>query len=135
MKLNHVLCWIRRDLRLSDHRAFLEACNATQTVTLVFVFDTTILSKLKDKDDRRVTFIYHSLKEMDHKLRKKGSALVILHGNPCKEIPSLARKLSVGAVFCNSDYEPHAKKRDENVTKTLKSMGIRFYKFKDQRLR
>ncbi len=132
MKFQHALCWIRRDLRLSDHRALMEACRASDRVTLVFFYDTTILNKLNDQDDRRVTFIHSSVQEMDQNLRKKGSALVTLYGDPRKEIPSLATKLSVEAVFCNHDYEPSAKERDETVAKTLQSMGIQFFTYKDQ---
>ena len=132
MKLNHVLCWIRRDLRLSDHRALMEACRAADKVTLVFVYDTTILDKLKDRDDRRVTFIHNSVQEVDQNLRKMGSALVILYGDPRKEIPSLVKKLSIEAVFCNKDYEPSAKERDETVARNLHSKGSRFFTYTDQ---
>lgn len=132
MKPKHVLCWIRRDLRLSDHRALMEACKVAERVTLVFVYDITILNKLRDRDDRRVTFIHNSVQEVDQSLRKKGSALVTLYGDPRKEIPSLANALSVEAVFCNHDYEPSAKERDEVVAKNLQSMGVGFHTFKDQ---
>ena len=104
MKPKHSLCWIRRDLRLADHRALYEACCISQSVVVVFVYDTTILNKLKNKNDRRVTFIHNSVNLVDQKLREKGSALVTLYGDPREEIPLLAKKLSVEAVFCNRDY-------------------------------
>ncbi len=132
MKFHHVLCWIRRDLRLSDHQGLTEACRAADRATLVFVYDTTILGKLSDQNDRRVTFIHDSVQKVDQSLRKKGSALVILYGDPRKEIPSLANSLSVESVFCNHDYEPSAKERDETVFQNLQAMGISFRTFKDQ---
>ncbi|MEK9630200.1 MAG: deoxyribodipyrimidine photo-lyase, partial [Nitrospinota bacterium] len=128
----HALCWLRRDLRLKDHRALMEACKSSERVTLVFVFDTTILRKLKDKNDRRVTFIFNSVQEIDQKLRERGSALVILFGDPREKIPSLAKKISAEAIFCNHDYEPLAKKRDEAIAQTLKSMKIEYHHYKDQ---
>ena len=76
MKFNHAICWIRRDLRLSDHRALYEACQASYQVSLVFVYDTNILDKLQDKDDKRVVFFHKSLIELDEALREKGSALI-----------------------------------------------------------
>ncbi len=132
MKFQHALCWIRRDLRLSDHHALMEACRIADRVTLVFIYDTTILEKLRDRDDRRVTFIHNSVQEVDQSLREKGSALITLYGDPRKEIPSLAKKLSAEAVFCNQDYEPSAKERDKTVAKQLQSEGIRFFTYKDQ---
>ena len=99
---------------------------------MVFVFDTTILYKVKDKKDRRVTFIHRSLQELDQKLRRKGSALVVLYGNPIKEIPEFADRIKAQAVFINRDYEPSGKKRDKTVQTACRSRGINLYDIKDQ---
>ena len=124
------LCWIRRDLRLHDHHALSAALNEGQT-TLVFVFDTHILNKLNDRSDRRITFIYQSLLELERNLAKTGSSLIITYGDPEEEIPKLAEKLGVSAVYCNRDYEPYAKNRDGLVAKALKKKNIDFLQFKD----
>ncbi|MGV7224928.1 MAG: deoxyribodipyrimidine photo-lyase, partial [Nitrospinales bacterium] len=132
MKYKKSICWLRRDLRLKDHVALSEATCLSQEVVLVFVFDTTILYKVKDKKDRRVTFIHRSLQELDQKLRKKGSALVVLYGNPIKEIPEFADRIKAQAVFINRDYEPSGKKRDKTVQTACRSRGINLYDIKDQ---
>lgn len=124
------LCWLRRDLRLHDNAALSKALLDGET-TLVFVFDSLILDKLSDKHDRRVTFIYQSLQEMEKELQKKNSSLIILYGDPVEEIPRLAQKLKVENVFCNRDYEPYAKERDLKVEKKLLIHGIHFSQFKD----
>ncbi len=132
MNFERALCWIRRDLRLSDHRALFEACQMAKGVALVFVFDTTILEKLKDRDDRRVNFIYQSIKELDQNLKDLGSGLITLYGDPRIEIPRLARQMEMDVVVCNRDYEPISKERDETVEATLRTMDIPFKTFKDQ---
>jgi deoxyribodipyrimidine photo-lyase len=124
------LCWIRRDLRLHDHAALSAALNQGET-TVVFVFDPHILNKLKDKQDRRVTFIYQSLQEIETELQKRGSSLIIRYGKPEEEIPQLALELKVKDVYCNRDYEPYAKERDGKVAKKLAAQGIEFHQFKD----
>ena len=124
------LCWLRRDLRLHDPAALAAALAHGPTV-LVFVFDTNILDKLEDKDDRRITFIMECLQDLEQKLQAKGSTLLIRYGRPEDEIPRLAVDLKVSAVFCNRDYEPYAKNRDSQVEKALKSRGIAFHQFKD----
>jgi deoxyribodipyrimidine photo-lyase len=128
--MEHSLCWLRRDLRLHDHHA-LSASLKNGKTTLVFVFDTHILNNLKDPSDRRITYIVESLEEIERDLRKKNSSLIILYGKPEIEIPKLAVKLKVSGVFCNRDYEPYAKKRDEEVAKVLKKSGISFHQYKD----
>lgn len=106
------------------------ALNEGET-TLIFVFDPLILDKLKDKEDKRVTFIYDSLIEMEETLQKKGSSLIIRYGDPVQEIPKLAQELGVKNVYCNRDYEPYAKERDKKVTQKLEALGISFHHFKD----
>ncbi len=108
------LCWVRRDLRLRDHAALALATSRAEQVAVVFVFDRNILDAL-DRDDRRVGFIHRSLEEMDAKLRRVGSQLVVLHGDPRQEIPRLVRELQAEAVFAARDVEPYAKARDRAV--------------------
>jgi len=124
------LCWIRRDLRLHDHAALSSSLEDGET-TLVFVFDPHILDKLKNKEDRRVTFIYQSLQEMEAELQKRGSSVIVKYGNPEEEIPKLAAELKVKNVYTNRDYEPYAKDRDTKVSKKLHSLNIGFKQFKD----
>ena len=126
------LCWLRRDLRLGDNTALSFATQKSKKVFIVFVFDICILQKLKDKDDRRITFIVHSLKELSSKLRANKSDILIRIGNPIEEIPKLAGELKINAVFSNRDYEPYAKKRDSKVSKRLLANGIDFKSYKDQ---
>ena len=132
MKYQRSLCWMRRDLRLKDHAALAEATRRSEQVFVVFIFDTLILSKLQDQDDKRITFIAHSLREMDQELRRKGSGLIVRHGNPTVEIPKLAKQLKVETVFANRDYEPYAKKRDEYICRQLEKERTDFFLFKDQ---
>ena len=112
MKFQRSIFWLRRDLRLGDNVALSAATSLSTEVVLVFVFDTNILDRLKDKNDRRIIIIHNSLLDLDQKLRKKGSALVVLHGDPKKEISRFAKRIKANAVFVNRDYEPYAKKRD-----------------------
>jgi deoxyribodipyrimidine photo-lyase len=131
-KYPRTICWLRRDLRLRDHRALFEACRQSAQVIIAFVFDENILKKLNSKSDARVTYIHQSLLALDAKLRARGSALIWLAGDPASEIPKLAVKANCQAVFCNEDYESYAKTRDGKVAGTLRRHGIDFHRFKDQ---
>ena len=104
---------------------------ASGETTLVFVFDRHILGKLHHKSDKRLTFIYQSLQEMEGEIQKKGSSIIIRFGDPSEEIPKLAQELKVKKVFTNRDYEPYAKERDLEVGKKLAASGIDFEQFKD----
>lgn len=126
------ICWFRRDLRLHDHAALFHALKQSAAVHCVFVFDTDILDKLADKRDRRVEFIWHSLRELQENLQRYGSTLRVLHGKARETIPQLALELGAQAVFCNRDYEPDAVSRDAAVEAALAKSGIAFHHYKDQ---
>ncbi len=126
------LHWFRRDLRLADNKALSAALAESAQVYCVFVFDTEILDGLESRSDRRVEFILHSLRELDAELEARGGHLIVLHGRARDEIPRLARRLDVGGVYANRDYEPAAIARDADVERALNQQGIVFYRCKDQ---
>ena len=101
-------------------------------VAVVFVFDTTILSTLQDRNDRRVTFIHRSLLELQQQLRKHGSGLIVVHGDPKELIVKLAQDVGADAVFAGRDYDPRAIERDEFVANELQRNGRELRLVKDQ---
>ncbi|PKO93925.1 MAG: deoxyribodipyrimidine photolyase [Betaproteobacteria bacterium HGW-Betaproteobacteria-1] len=126
------LVWFRRDLRDYDHAALYQALKSSQEVYCAFIFDTGILDRLADKADRRVEFIWESVRELKQALQKQGADLIVRHGAASIEIPRLAKELDVAAVYANHDYEPAAIRRDASVAHTLSQAGIAFHSFKDQ---
>lgn len=130
-KSTSALLWLRRDLRLADHAALHRALQAHARVHCAFVFDVAILDGLP-ADDRRVTFIWHSLREIDDALREIGAGLIVVRGEAQEEIPRLAQRLGVAAVYANRDYEPQAVARDAAVAAALNADGIDFHGCKDQ---
>jgi deoxyribodipyrimidine photo-lyase len=129
---SHALVWFRRDLRDYDHAALYHALKAHTQVYCAFVFDTDILTALPDRADRRVEFIWESVRELQQALRSQGSELIVLHARAREAIPAMARKLNVGAVYSNRDYEPAAVARDADVAARLAVHDIAFHQYKDQ---
>ena len=125
------LVWFRRDLRAFDHAALSRALQAYARVYCGFIFDTEILNALEDKADRRVEFMWHSVKELDTTLRQMGGSLIVRHGRASEEVLCLARDLGVRAVFTNRDYEPQAIRRDAAVADALTQIDIEFHLHKD----
>ena len=113
------LVWFRRDLRAHDHAALSLALARSRAVYCAFVFDTEILDQLGDRCDRRVEFISACIAELSETLRGLGGALCVLHGRARDEIPALAERLAVQAVYTNRDYEPVALDRDRAVQRTF----------------
>ena len=118
------LVWFRRDLRVHDHAALARALAAARRVYCVFVFDREILDGLA-RQDRRVEFIWHSVRELDEALRARGGGLLVVHGQARVEIPALAARLKAATVFANEDYEPLALARDHAVGEALSARPYR----------
>jgi deoxyribodipyrimidine photo-lyase len=126
------LVWFRRDLRDSDHAALAAALAAHRAVHCAFVFDTEILDALRERADRRVTFLWESVRELKAALEARGGGLHVLHGRAREEVPRLAQALGVEAVCANRDYEPQAIARDAEVAARLAKAGIHWRTRKDQ---
>jgi len=127
-----VLFWFRRDLRLDDNAGLFQALSSGYPVVPVFIFDTQILSQLEDKDDKRVSFIYSALQQIQSELQSAGSTLDVRYGAPLPILHQLVNEYDVHAVYTNHDYEPYAKDRDDAVQKFLQTKDVLFYSFKDQ---
>lgn len=127
-----VLFWFRRDLRLHDNAGLFKALSSGLPVVPLFIFDSEILSALEDKRDKRVSFIYDALVQIQKKLAPLNSGLDVRYGTPLSVFATLLNTYRVQAVYANGDYEPYANKRDEAVRKLLAANGIAFYTEKDQ---
>jgi deoxyribodipyrimidine photo-lyase len=123
--------WFRRDLRVDDNAALYHALKSCQRVHCVFVFDTAILGGLPRKD-RRLTFIWESIRELGALLAKLGGSLLVRHGEAKEIIPAIAQELKVDAVYANHDYEPEAIARDAAVCAALAQAQRSLLTFKDQ---
>jgi deoxyribodipyrimidine photo-lyase len=132
MTQEKAIFWFRRDLRLFDNAGLHAALLSGYPVLPLFIFDTEILSKLENRVDRRVEYIYQALQQLNLQLKKFGSRLIIRHGKPVEVIKELTGQVKVVAVFTNRDYEPYARRRDADVEKMLNANGIGFQSFKDQ---
>jgi len=124
--------WFRRDLRLDDNTGLHSCLHAGLPVLPLFIFDKHILDRLEDKDDRRVTFIYNALQDMNEQLQLHGSSLKVLHGLPADAFESLSEQYTINAIYTNRDYEPYAVKRDGHIASWCAASGIQFFTFKDQ---
>jgi len=125
------IVWLRRDLRLEDNSALSQACKESKQVLVIFIFDTNILRELKSESDQRITFIYDSIIELNLQLKKLGSQLIVLNGDPVVEVPKIVKILKANSLYFNEDYEPYAKNRDKKIKETLEKNNINCVKLKD----
>lgn len=126
------LFWFRRDLRLNDNVGLYNALKDNEHVQAIFIFDPSILDRLEDEDDVRVTFIHREVTRINEEIQKFGSSLEVYYDSPINVFSSLAQAGEISSVYTNHDYEPYAQDRDLLISEELEKHTIAFRTFKDQ---
>lgn len=129
---NIILFWFRRDLRFHDNHGLYEALEKSTAVLPIFIFDDTILGKLSNKKDKRVSFIHQKITQLQEHFNTLGSSMYILKDDPLNAIKTICEKYKVTEVITNHDYEPKAIHRDLAISNWLQSQNILFTSYKDQ---
>jgi len=112
------LCWLRRDLRLTDNQALAAALAHADRVIPVFVLDPTLLDS-PYVGPKRVAFLLGGLRRLDEDLRARGSRLIVRHGDPRDELTALLAEGGAEAIFTEEDLTPYARQRDGGVAERL----------------
>ncbi|MFK4086864.1 cryptochrome/photolyase family protein [Kribbella sp. NPDC020789] len=106
--------WFRRDLRLSDNPALLDAVSAGGDVLGLFVLDPLLW---KRSGDRRRDRLASSLRALS---RQMGGRLVVRSGDPVTVVPQVADEVDAVSVHVSADYAPYGSGRDQEVEASLK---------------
>ncbi len=112
-----VILWFRRDLRLHDNPALVEAAKAGEVLPL-FVLDDALLLP---SGAPRLAFLYDCLRHLDTSV---GGHLVIRHGRPDIEVPRVAASVGATAVYAAADFGPYGRARDEAVEAALGAVAL-----------
>ena len=107
------LLWFRRDLRLADLPALLEAGTDDADVLACYVLDPRLVAS---SGPRRLQFVYDSLRELRDALDGK---LLVTHGRPDTRIPAMAKAIEATSVHVSAEFTPFGKARDEAVAAAL----------------
>lgn len=132
MKNKVSIFWFRRDLRLEDNVGLCQALSSEYPVLPIFIFDTDILKRFEDKNDRRVDYIHQVLSQINLELKSSDARLNTFYGNPLDIFKILLEKFDIQSIFCNRDYEPQAIKRDTEMYHFFSEQNIPFRAYKDQ---
>jgi deoxyribodipyrimidine photo-lyase len=108
--------WFRRDLRLSDNPALLDAAARDGDVLPLFVVDPALWGP---SGPSRRRYLGESLRDLDSRV-----GLVIRTGDPVTEVVSAAREVEADRVHVAADFGPYGRARDEKVDAALAEHGI-----------
>jgi deoxyribodipyrimidine photo-lyase len=111
--------WFRRDLRLSDNPALLDAAGgdgADGEVLPLFVVDPALW---RPSGPSRRHYLAASLRDLDSRI-----GLTIRTGDPVNEVVRAAREVGADRVHVARDFGPYGRVRDEKVDAALADHDI-----------
>jgi deoxyribodipyrimidine photo-lyase len=110
--------WIRRDLRLNDNQALTAAAASGGPVAPVFILDPNLLGS-EYVGEKRVAFLFSSLRALTRDLERHGNRLILRRGNPLEVLPQLFSELEADEIHAEEDYSPYARRRDSELSNLL----------------
>jgi deoxyribodipyrimidine photo-lyase len=115
--------WFRRDLRLSDNPALLEAVSAGGgDVLALFVLDPALWGP---SGRVRRGYLGASLQALDAGL---GGALHLRHGDPVQQVVAAATAVGGTSVYVSADTNPYGRRRDATVEAALAVAGVTLHR-------
>ena len=124
MNKPRILFWHRKDLRINDNKALLNAISLSNAITSTYIFDTNYPHDFNAL--ARAWFLGNSLHELANNWRTMGSRLIVKEGDPVLIIPQLAKIIDAKCVVCNKSIEPYEMNRDLKIKNYLKKLNIEF---------
>ena len=103
------IIWFRRDLRIGDHPALLEAIKSSDEVVPLFILDKT---QIAEAGEMLLAYMGQSLRALDESL---GNTLHIIEGDQVEVLKELIAKYDVKEVHISDEYERYGAARDARV--------------------
>ena len=109
MTLVRNIIWFRRDLRIGDHPALLEAIKNSDEIVPLFILDK---KQIDEAGAKLLAYMGQSLRALDESL---GNKLHIIEGDQVEVLKDLIARYNVKEVHISDEYERYGAARDARV--------------------
>jgi len=123
------IVWFRRDLRLADNPALVEAAASGQPVIPLFIDETDTPDSEADGGAAR-WWRHHALASLGRDLAGLGTPLLLRRGEPLAVLEALIAATGASRVLWNRRYTPHGIAQDSAIKAALTRRGIEVHSFK-----
>ena len=115
--------WFRKDLRLHDNPSLLESLTNCRTFRAVYILDP-VSAKAAKVSANRWNFLLDCLSDLDRSLRKCGSRLHVIRGQPTYVLPKLFQEWNISRLTLEGETEPFGQRRDVAVSVLGEEHGV-----------
>jgi deoxyribodipyrimidine photo-lyase len=117
------IVWFKTDLRLHDNETLLKAIEENDVVIPVFCLNPHLLNVSSGNSEIiggfRLKFLFESILDLDNNLRKLGSGLILIIGDPVEEIPKIAFQYGARKVYAKREVAVFEKQLDVQIEAEL----------------
>jgi deoxyribodipyrimidine photo-lyase len=127
----------RRDLRINDNIAFIQAAKSGAKILPVFIFNPQQIDRVSNPyfSSNCVQFMIECLESLSDQLVRKGyDRLHLLYGNDADVLGAVYKKHQFSSLYTNADYTPFARNRDQALGDWCTTKGIAFHSCQDYTL-
>ncbi|ASU32528.1 DASH family cryptochrome [Mucilaginibacter xinganensis] len=132
------LVWFKTNLRLRDNECLFKVIAENDEVIPFYCLDNSLFQTtkfgFKKAGDFRMKFLKESLQQLDEDLRAAGSGLLLLSGEPGKEISRLAKETGAKSLYAEKEVAPEELETAEKVAGELLKLNCTFLTFECRNL-
>ncbi|KAL9264830.1 (6-4)DNA photolyase-like protein [Drosera capensis] len=129
------LMWFRKGLRIHDNPALEHAARDSVSVYPLFVVDPHYMEPDPGEYStgsrraglNRIRFLCESLRDLDEGLRRVGSGLVVVKGEPGEVVIRCLKEWNIQKLCFEHDTDPYYQAMDARVKKYASSAGIEVF--------
>ncbi|MDV6379089.1 deoxyribodipyrimidine photo-lyase [Sporosarcina sp. GW1-11] len=115
------IVWFRKDLRIHDHPALVEAA-AHGEVLPVFILPETVHAASD-------WWVHHSLVELQKKFEQQQIQFVVRKGPPVEQLLKIQQESGADQLVFNELYDPESRKQEKELTATLEKINVQVRSF------
>ncbi|RXE96299.1 FAD-binding domain-containing protein [Pseudoalteromonas sp. PS5] len=126
------LVWLKRDLRVSDHRPLYEAANNGKPTLILYVIEPDYW-QLEDTSKRQFQFIKESLLSLSSQLQCIGASLTVRKGDVVEILEKVHLHAAISNLYCHQETgNPWTYERDKRVIAWCKSKQVNYQEYQQQ---
>ena len=116
--MSTAIYWFRNALRMHDNIGLTAVSKASLHLN-IYILDLDSSRELMGT--RRRVFLWECLRDLDNQLKKKGSRLYVLYGNPLEIFTKLTKTQNL-VIHYEVNYEPYFMNLDAEIGKLVKTV-------------
>ena len=123
------IVWIKKNIRSCDHLPLYEAEQDNINYLCIYIFDNDII-EYKDCSRRHLQFIYHSILDINKKLKKFNREIEIFHTKTEEVFKFLTKKYTIKKILSYQESGTLLSwKKDKSISKFCKKNKIIWQQF------